>query len=290
MNRGLRSVFILLLFASLLYAYSTIRYKQNIFPELTIRETIDLIDEIKKEINNPPPLKHLNGSSDFSNLSTEGILKLTNHARLENGNLSALKGDLILDTIAQKRLQDMFQNQYFEHVSPSGVSVSDVAHVNGYEYIIIGENIALGNFKDDEALVKAWMDSPGHRANILNGRYTTVGIAAMRGEYENRTTWMAIQVFSLPLSACARIDELLKQKIDINKQKIGELENFADNLRAELDNFKPETRKDVSLYNDKVKIYNNTVAELNDLVDETKKQVSLYNKQVEMFNECASGK
>src|SRR6185369_15716694 len=116
--------------------------------------------------------------------------------------LPALKENALLDKAAKKKLDDMFAQQYFEHINPQGKGPSDLAKSVGYDYIAIGENLALGNFKNDAELVQAWMDSPGHRANILNKQYTEIGVAVGQGTYEGKKTWLAVQEFGRPTSSC----------------------------------------------------------------------------------------
>jgi len=122
------------------------------------------------------------------------------------------------------QLDDIFEKQYFAHISPEGLGPSDLAEKSGYEYIMIAENLALGNFKDDNTLVNAWMDSPGHRANILNNRYTEIGVAVGKGFFsesnENNKeeiateVWIAVQEFGLPLSSCPKPEESLLNTIE----------------------------------------------------------------------------
>ncbi|MFA6096619.1 MAG: CAP domain-containing protein [Candidatus Paceibacterota bacterium] len=252
-----------------------------------IEDTKNIISEIEKEINSPPPLKYSNGYNTRTNLTISGVLKWTNDMRNANGGLTALKENAKLDAIAQLRLDDMFKEQYFEHISPSGIGVSDVAKEYGYEYITIGENIALGNFDGDKALVDAWMNSPGHRANILNGRYAEIGIAVQKGQYEKNETWMAIQVFALPLSACPKIDTALKQKIDQNNTTITSAEASINGLKDIIDSSNPRSEGDIAVYNKNVRRYNQMVSDINALIKETKNYVTTYNAEVDAFNSCA---
>ena len=117
-------------------------------------------------------------------LNDSEILYWTNIARSDNGGLAALNEDTTLDKIATIRVEDMFAEQYFDHYSPTGDNVSLEANANGYSYITIGENIALGNFGSSRDLVTAWINRPGHRANILNTGYTEIGVAAEQGIYQ----------------------------------------------------------------------------------------------------------
>lgn len=259
--------------------------------ENSLNETLKIVENVEKNIYNPPPLVgNTRDNKKTSFLTKEGVLKWTNTDRNENGSLPALVTNGFLDVIAGERLDDMFAKQYFEHISPDGIGVSDIAKKNGYEYITIGENIALGNFKDDQTLVQAWMDSPGHRANILNGRYTEIGIAVRKGMYRGEETWLGIQVFALPLSACASPDETLKNDIDSNKVRISELERSAVETKNELDSMDPTTAKEIKIYNEKVREHNQIIAKINSLIDSTKNLISRFNSEVDAFNSCAEGK
>lgn len=152
-------------------------------------------------------------------LTVAGILAETNRHRAEAG-LPALTLDTTLSQAAQNKVNDMFAGQYFEHVSPSGVGPSDVVDAVGYDYARVGENLALGIYQDDADLVQAWMDSPGHRENMLKPGFSEIGLAASPGQFEGHRTWLAVQTFALPLSACPEVDLTLQQKIDADQAAI----------------------------------------------------------------------
>src|SRR3972149_8112399 len=175
----------------------------------------DKVQEVRKEVNAPPPLQ-AKEESPQAFLTGEGGIKSTNIQREKNG-LTTLSTNSLLNQSTQRKVKDMFSEQYFEHISPQGLDVSDLAENAGYKFILIGENLALGNFLNDEALVQAWMDSPGHRENILNSGYKEIGVAVLKGTYQGKTTWIAVQHFGKPLSDCPQPDTTLKQKIANNK-------------------------------------------------------------------------
>mgnify|MGYP001562619648 CR=1 FL=1 len=244
-----------------------------------------LINEVKKQISSPEPIRATK-ESPASFLTKTGVLKWTNIQRNENGSLPALKDNLELDNVAELRLKDMFAKQYFAHYSPTGIGASELADKTGYEYIAIGENIALGNFENDKILVQAWMDSPGHRANILNTHYTEIGITVAKGMFNSEQTWIAVQVFGLPLSACPEPDAALKSRIEELKSQIGQLENQTIAIKNELESMKPRGREGRAAYNQKVDEYNALVNQINNLAAETKMIISRYNSQVDILNEC----
>jgi len=234
------------------------------------------------------PLKVINNllsNNTEIKLSKENIINLTNQNRKENGDLSALVENSKLDFSAEKKVQDMFIKQYFEHTSPDGIGVGDLGVQVGYEYIIIGENLALGNFKDDKAIVDAWMASPGHRANILNKRYTEIGVAVAKGQYEGKEVWIAVQHFGLPKTACPSIDESLHQIINFNQDKAKTLSSELSTLRTNIDKGTIYEGKTAS---EQIDIYNSKISDYNELISEIKTKITQYNNQVNAFNSCIS--
>lgn len=240
-----------------------------------------LLQEIEKQILTPEPLR-AQKEDPQSFLSQEGVVQWTNDQRTRYGFL-ILKESTKLDESARLKLEDMFEKQYFAHNSPSGIGVGDLAKEVGYEFIAIGENLALGNFENDEALVQAWMDSPGHRENILNTSYREIGVAVGKATFEGKTTWIAIQHFGLPINICPQPSQELELEIKSNEDQIKELQAALLTLKIEIQSTRPKWGME---YNQKVVEYNSLVAQYNGLVDGTKNLVNEYNYQVKIFNEC----
>ncbi len=218
------------------------------------------------------------GSTD-SELSPDGIVQYTNVERLKAG-LKILTIDTELSTSAKAKLQDIFNNQYFEHISPSGVGVSDLAKLAGYQYVVIGENLALGSFGSNQALLSAWMASPGHRANILDARYQDIGVAVGRGMFQGSMQWVAVQHFGKPLTACVSLDPDLKASIDSNKNALIVLEKNITALKGQIDGLSG------SAYREKAEEYNDAVKDYNVRLMSLQNDVAKYNKTAEEFNAC----
>lgn len=106
------------------------------------------------------------------------LLNLINQERAKAG-LAALKADAALMDVARLKAKDMVQNNYFSHQSPTYGSPFDMMRQFGISFKTAGENIA-GN-STEEGATKAWMNSEGHRKNILNGNFNYTGI----GIYES---------------------------------------------------------------------------------------------------------
>lgn len=187
-----------------------------------------------REILTPGPLR---GSfvETAQPITTAGVLAETNRHRTA-ANLLPLTGNTILNNAAKNKLDDMFAQQYFEHVSPQGLGPADVVDAVGYQYIRVGENLALGNFAGDVDLVQAWMDSPGHRENILHAGYTELGVAAASGLYQGQQTWLAVQTFAKPLTDCPNIDPLLQEKIEQQQEQLNNLQQNLTNQQELINN------------------------------------------------------
>jgi uncharacterized protein YkwD len=253
-------------------------------PTIEKKVTDFIENEIQKQVLTPPPLRYQQDDSEAV-LTRTGVIQQTNAQRTKY-NLPPLKENQELDHSAQLKVDDMFKNQYFAHESPSGIGVTDLAEETDYDFLAIGENLALGNFKNDEVLVQAWMDSPGHRENILNSNYQEIGVSVKKSIFEGKTTWLAVQHFGLPVSACPKPSETTKTTIDTNENQIKELQNTIDALRIEIQNTRP---KHGSSYQQKIDQYNNLVSQYNNLLEETKSLIVGFNIEVGAFNDCVSG-
>lgn len=115
--------------------------------------------------------------SPTSSLERDACL-LTNSERRKQG-LEPLRWDSRLFQAAQDHANDMSTRGYFSHVSPEGKSMVDRINKYSVRYWSAGENIASG-FRTGESVVAGWMNSPGHRANIL-GQFNAIGIAQKDG-------------------------------------------------------------------------------------------------------------
>uniref|UniRef100_UPI001FA8CEA1 CAP domain-containing protein n=1 Tax=Clostridium peptidivorans TaxID=100174 RepID=UPI001FA8CEA1 len=114
------------------------------------------------------------------------VVRLTNIERSKQG-LKPLTLNAELSKVARIKSKDMVDKKYFDHNSPTYGSPFDMMKSFGISYRAAGENIAYGQ-RTPEEVVKGWMNSPGHRANILNGNFTEIGV----GFYNNYWTQMFI--------------------------------------------------------------------------------------------------
>ncbi len=136
-----------------------------------------------------------------ADISTAELLVDTNKERQDQG-LSTLTLNDQLSQAAYLKAQDMFANNYWAHVSPSGVQPWKWFGDVGYNYSVAGENLAK-NYPTAPATVAAWMGSETHRANILNGAYNEIGFAVVDGTLEGQSTTLVVALYGTPATAAA---------------------------------------------------------------------------------------
>ena len=131
------------------------------------------------------------GADIFNQVSQGDLYSLTNKARAENG-IDQLKVNSKLEVVAQLKLADMFQNNYFAHISPSGVEPWDWFSKANYDYRLAGENLAM-NFLSSQEVLKAWLNSESHRKNLLSKDFKEIGIAIGSGLINGQKTIVVVQ-------------------------------------------------------------------------------------------------
>ena len=130
---------------------------------------------------------------------TSDLISLTNSDRNTN-SLLRLHISPLLQKAAQLKADDMAAKGYFAHTSPEGTTPWHWFAVAGYDYVNAGENLAIDYFESAD-VEKAWMNSPFHRANILNNMFTEIGIATATSTYNGHQTTVVVQLFGRPMES-----------------------------------------------------------------------------------------
>jgi hypothetical protein len=128
-----------------------------------------------------------------SAITSYSVIGITNQSRAQE-NILPLRENPLLSKAAQAKAEDMLANGYFAHNSPQGKTPWDFINLAGYSYITAGENLAV-NFTEAESIGDAWMNSPSHRANILNKNYEEIGVGIATGEYKGQSATFVVQMF-----------------------------------------------------------------------------------------------
>ncbi|MBI3626565.1 hypothetical protein HY224_00780 [Candidatus Uhrbacteria bacterium] len=131
-----------------------------------------------------------------ASLSLGKLTELTNQARAKE-KLPPLAPSALLTNAAQLKAVDILRNQYFRHAGPFGKNLQYWLKKVGYKYSEAGENLSL-NFYSEEGVIKNWLESPKHRANILDKDFTEIGLAAIAGRFRGVDTVIVVQMFGRP--------------------------------------------------------------------------------------------
>jgi len=140
-------------------------------------------------------------STQLAAVVTSRLVSLTNSDRSGNG-LGTLTVNPELTAAAQAKANDMAAKGYFAHISPDGRTSWSWFKDAGYSFTYAGENLAV-DFTDSDDVNTAWLNSPTHRANIMNGHFTEIGIATAEGEFEGHKTIFVVQMFGTPAASTA---------------------------------------------------------------------------------------
>lgn len=128
-----------------------------------------------------------------TSISTAEIISLSNNERTSRG-LGALATNSALNAAALAKANHMIANDYWAHVAPDGTTPWDFIAGAGYSIYTAGENLAMG-FMTSSGVVQGWMNSPGHKANILNDTFADTGVAAVNGILQGQETTLVVAMY-----------------------------------------------------------------------------------------------
>ena len=111
----------------------------------------------------------------WAKVDASEIVSLTNNIRVEN-HLPPLVLNPKLVEAAVNKANDIIKNNYWAHVSPTGVTPWNWINNTGYRYLSAGENLARG-YGNSQNVMLAWLDSPTHKRNLLSAKFCQIGVA-----------------------------------------------------------------------------------------------------------------
>lgn len=151
------------------------------------------------------------------------VVDLTNKERGEFSEKPLVR-NATLDVAAKLKAEDMAKNEYFAHYSPTDVSPWHWFDEAGYVYAYAGENLAI-HFTDSTEVVDAWMNSPSHRSNIVNGLYTEIGVGTAKGKFDGYDTVYVVQLFGTPaVTPAVTSTETLVEAVPVEDEVENEFE------------------------------------------------------------------
>ena len=171
-----------------------------------------------------------------ADITAQRMIELTNESRKDSG-LLPLKVNDKLTAAAAAKANDMFEFQYFDHNSPSGLTPWHWIRSVGYDYLYAGENLAI-DFVTAEGTHMALMRSITHRDNILKPNYVEIGVAVKKGIFEGNESIIIVEQFGAPLEKI--VEENIESKIEIEVDIKGDAdinleENEQENKTEEIE-------------------------------------------------------
>lgn len=162
-----------------------------------------------------------------TDISVDKLYQLINEQRQKN-NLPSFSLNSNLSLAAQKKAENMFQENYWSHYSPDGKAPWDFILDANYKYEYAGENLAK-NFLFSNGVVDAWMSSTTHRDNILKKEYTEVGYAIVNGTLNGEQTTLVVQMFGTPLTSSFAPKPVQAEEAIKNVQILPEVKPIVEN-------------------------------------------------------------
>lgn len=153
------------------------------------------------------PLLQMQTNRLLADLTQDLIIKEVNPVR-EKNSLLKLNISKNLSAAAQAKAEDMIKKDYFSHTGPDGKRPWEWIKEAGYNYASAGENLAI-NFSDPIALVNAWMNSPSHAKNILNGYFENIGVGIAKGEFKGKEATIAVMFLGRKISEHSKTAKVL---------------------------------------------------------------------------------
>jgi hypothetical protein len=140
------------------------------------------------------PSLHILGFT--SSISIDEVVRATNEQRASAGLKPLVYNEKLADA-ARRKAANMFSENYWAHNAPSGKSPWTWFKEAGYSYVFAGENLAK-DFGDTSRMMSAWMASQTHKDNIVNPKYSEIGLAVVPGTLEGKETVLVVQLFGAP--------------------------------------------------------------------------------------------
>ncbi len=166
----------------------------------------------------------------FADITKATLENLVNQTR-QSAGLPALVENEKLNQAAMLKAENMVQNQYFNHTSPSGVTPWYWFSQAGYNYKYAGENLAVGFFESEE-VYQAWLNSPTHKENIINPNYKEIGTAVLKG-FGDGNAIIVVQLFGTQKTVAVKPTETVQTTPDVSVPATTSSEPIASGIKIE---------------------------------------------------------
>ncbi len=138
-----------------------------------------------------------------TNINTSDLLSYTNNER-SAGGLPSYSSNVKLSLAAQSKAEHMIENDYWSHYAPDGTSPWDFINAQHYTYQRAGENLAYG-FATSSGVLAGWMNSPAHKANVMDNGFTQVGFGIASGTFQGSDNTVVVAMYGEPIHSITTI-------------------------------------------------------------------------------------
>ncbi|MBU4217019.1 CAP domain-containing protein [Candidatus Parcubacteria bacterium] len=167
----------------------------------------------------------------LSSITEQNIINLTNKERVSL-SIPALTTNELLTKAAYAKAKSIVESQTFQHDIGDKRFSSWIKGVD-YKYTYVGENLAL-DFTTSEGTIKAWLNSPSHKKNLLNDKFKETGVAVIEDKFQGKSTTIIVQIFGTPVTPLvneiitpesktndivAKVDNNINKNISLNPVK-----------------------------------------------------------------------
>ena len=208
------------------------------------------------------------------------ILDEINKERVKSG-AGPLVFSIDLERSARQKTEDMITHTYFSHERDGRVFENFIEDEH-YEYIVIGENLARGEFKSVPKLVRAWLSSPAHKKNIVDPRFQETGIALIPGTYNGTTVLYVTQHFGTQKSVCLNISSKHSSELSILQQTLKERGDEVISIKQTLSDIGEAGTERTKLLN----LYQKKVSDLNAIQKTLFQKIEGEDTLIQAYNEC----
>jgi len=237
-------------------------------------------DKIKDQVEQVPILRN-ETVNQFFDRNFEGtldeIIALANQSRQAEGLPALIRNETLVQS-AMAKAQDMKTEGYFEHISPEGLQPWFFAEQLNYKYKTFGENLAEGFFSAEE-VHEAWMNSEGHRKNLMAADFAEIGVAILDFEQNDLKSYLIVQHFGTQLTKSDLEPSVICKKKD--KKNCEDAEDKKDDIKDAIEE-QEDIIKEAKKNNADKKIIHKLEENLEDLED-MKDDIKDYLKQCEKF-------
>jgi len=226
----LKTFFKFFIYASILIVLGSLIDFKNFSLKIIVPEKVEKTvtsKQAKAGLIKNSEVADIKAKNDFEG-DNQDIVDLINEARRAEG-LGEIIENKALDLSAMKKAIHMKENNYFDHVSPQGVQPWYFAQKQNYNYKNFGENLAEGYFSA-KSVHEGWMNSTGHRENILSEKFKEVGVAILKFQQEGQKSYLIVQHFGTQLTPRDLVVEIVCE--EESKEDCEDAEAKADKIEG----------------------------------------------------------